>query len=98
MTMAACSVPTAGAKLSRNSRNLAGGEAVGPGAGRVCKSIIAAHAECYLFCGNGRLHGVVPRGDPGYRFSVQLNAPRRRLPTLCRRAEWQNNRKGKQPA
>jgi hypothetical protein len=35
---------------------------------------------------------------PGYRFSVQLNAPRRRLPTLCRRAEWQNNRKGKQPA
>ena len=35
---------------------------------------------------------------PGYRFSVQLNAPRRRLATLCRRAEWHNNRKGKQPA
>ena len=32
-----------------------------------------------------------------YRFSVQLLAARP-LPTLCRRAEWQNNREGKQPA
>jgi hypothetical protein len=31
---------------------------------------------------------------PSYRSSVQLNSPRRRLPTLRQRAEWQNNRKG----
>ena len=30
----------------------------------------------------------------GYRFSVQLNAPRRRLPTLCRRTEWQTGPDG----
>jgi hypothetical protein len=35
---------------------------------------------------------------PSYRSSVQLNAPRRRLPTLRWRAEWQNNRKGEQSA
>ena len=29
-----------------------------------------------------------------YRSSVQLNSPRRRVPTLRRRAEWQNDRKG----
>ena len=35
---------------------------------------------------------------PSYRSSVQLNSPRRRLPTLRWRAEWQNNRKGEQSA
>jgi hypothetical protein len=35
---------------------------------------------------------------PSYRSSVQLNSPQRRLPTLRRRAEWQNNRKGEQSA
>ena len=29
-----------------------------------CKSIIAAHAECYLFCGKGGRHGVAPCRDP----------------------------------
>jgi hypothetical protein len=38
-----------------------------PAVGRImaagCKSLIAAHTECYLFCGSGRPHGVAPRGE-----------------------------------
>src|SRR5258708_37052083 len=58
-------MPYAREKLPRNSKDLAGGEADGWAAGaRCCKSIIAAHAECYLLCGDGGLHGVAPCGDP----------------------------------
>src|SRR6266545_414974 len=67
--MAARSIPYGRGRLSRNSKDLAGGEA-GPGRPvrvRVtdCKSIIAVPAECYLLFGNGGLHGAAPCGDAG---------------------------------
>src|SRR5258707_8186192 len=95
-------MPYAREKLPRNSKDLAGGEADGWAAGaRCCKSIIAAHAECYLLCGDGGLHGVAPCGDPEAIGSAQLRARRNRLPTLRRRGERQKkksrpNARGKQ--
>jgi hypothetical protein len=60
VNMAAPSPPKAG-------QNVQGFEEPGRAAGLIvaagCKSLIAAHTECYLFCGNGRPHGVAPCGE-----------------------------------
>ena len=93
VTMAARSMPSAGGKLPRNSRDLAGGEAcarpAGSGCGvTYCKSSIAAPAECYLLFDDGGLHGAAPCGDPEPIGSARDFA-RGRLPALRQRAEWQ---------
>ena len=47
------------------------------GCATCCRSIITAHAECYLFCGNAGHHGVVPRDEPGLLVQRAICAPRR---------------------